>query len=516
LPVFAMRKIVKRFPGVVANNDVDLTIEAGEIHALLGENGAGKSTLMQIPYGFHSMDSGSILLDGEPVTINSPKDAIALGIGMVHQEFMLVRRFSVVENTVLGLNEDAGPMLDLRKAARRLRGLSDQHHLAIDPDAQVQHLPIGVQQRVEILKLLYRDARLLILDEPTAVLTTHEKDQLFTVLRGLRDQGRSIVIVTHKLQEILELADRVTVMRDGRVVDAVNTRQTTEKELARLMVGRDVNLRAYRVPVERGRAVLRVNGLHVRDDVGQEKVRGVSLDVHAGEIVGIAGVDGNGQSQLAEAIMHLRPAHQGQVFLDQREVTRLTVAQHRALGLSYIPADRRHVGAVTEMSVADNAILGSQRQRTRGLFLERRKIREYAERLVTRFGVRASGISAIAGKLSGGNLQKLILGREILQDAAAIVVEQPTRGLDVGAVEVVWLELLRERERGKAILLISAELEELMNLADRIAVMFEGRIVGILDAASVTQEKLGLMISGVARPDFLHAGPRDTRVGGFL
>ncbi len=498
MPAFAMRKIVKRFPGVVANNDVDLTIEAGEIHALLGENGAGKSTLMQILYGFHSMDSGSILIDGEPVAINSPKDAIALGIGMVHQEFMLVRRFSVVENTVLGLNEDAGPMLDLRKAARRLRSLSDQHHLAIDPDAQVQHLPIGVQQRVEILKLLYRDARLLILDEPTAVLTTHEKDQLFTVLRDLRDQGRSIVIVTHKLQEILELADRVTVMRDGRVVGAVTTRQTTEQELARLMVGRDVNLRAHRVPVERGRAVLRVNGLHVRDDVGQEKVRGVSLDVHAGEIVGIAGVDGNGQSQLAEAIMHLRPALHGQVFLDEREVTRLTVGQHRALGLSYIPADRRHVGAITEMSVADNAILGSQRARTRGLFLDRRKIREYAERLVARFGVRASGIGAMAGKLSGGNLQKLILGREILQDAAAIVVEQPTRGLDVGAVESVWLELLRERERGKAILLISAELEELMNLADRIAVMFEGRIVGILDSANVTQEKLGLMISGVA------------------
>jgi ABC-type uncharacterized transport system ATPase subunit len=498
LPTFAMRKIVKRFPGVVANNDVDLTIGAGEIHALLGENGAGKSTLMQILYGFHSMDSGSILIDGEPVEITSPKDAIALGIGMVHQEFMLVRRFSVVENTVLGLSPDAGPMLDLRKAARRLRSLSDQHHLAIDPDAQVQHLPIGVQQRVEILKLLYRDARLLILDEPTAVLTTYEKDQLFTVLRGLRDQGRSIVIVTHKLQEILELADRVTVMRDGRVVGTVTTQQTTEHELARLMVGRDVNLRANRVPVQPGRPVLRIDGLHVRDDVGQEKVRGVSLDVHAGEIVGIAGVDGNGQSQLAEAIMHLRPALQGQVFLDQHEVTRLTVAQHRALGLSYIPADRRHVGAITEMSVADNAILGSQRQRTRGLFLDRRKIREYAERLVTRFGVRASGIGAMAGKLSGGNLQKLILGREILQDAAAIVVEQPTRGLDVGAVESVWLELLRERERGKAILLISAELEELMNLADRIAVMFEGRIVGILDAASVTQEKLGLMISGVA------------------
>src|SRR3984885_8356896 len=489
-----MRKIVKRFPGVMANRDVDFTIEAGEIHALLGENGAGKSTLMQILYGFHSMDSGEILLDDKPVAIASPKDAIALGIGMVHQEFMLVRRFSVVENVVLGLEQK----LDLRQAASRLRSLSEQHHLAIDPDAQVQHLPIGVQQRVEILKLLYRDARLLIPDEPTAVLTSHERDQLFTVLRGLRAQGRSIVIVTHKLQEILELADRVTVMRDGRVVGAVTTLQTTEQELARLMVGRDVNLRAHRVPLERGRAVLRVNGLHVRDDVGQEKVRGVSLDVHAGEIVGIAGVDGNGQSQLAEAIMHLRPALRGQVFLDEHEVTGLTVAQHRALGLSYIPADRRHVGAIKEMSVADNAILGSQRQRTRGLFLDRRKIREYAARLVTRFGVRASGIGAIAGKLSGGNLQKLILGREILQDAAAIVVEQPTRGLDVGAVESVWLKLLRERERGKAILLISAELEELMNLADRIAVMFEGRIVGILEAASVTQEKLGLMISGVA------------------
>jgi len=493
LPTFAMRKIVKRFPGVLANRDVDLTIEAGEIHALLGENGAGKSTLMQILYGFHSMDSGQILIDGEPVEIASPRDAIALGIGMVHQEFMLVRRFSVVENTVLGLKA-----FDLRQAARRLRSLSDQHHLAIDPDAQVEHLPIGVQQRVEILKLLYRDARLLILDEPTAVLTTQEKDQLFTVLRGLRAQGRSVVIVTHKLQEILDLADRVTVMRDGRVVASVSTQQTSEQELAHLMVGRDVNLRAHRVPLERGRAVLRIKELHVRDDVGQEKVRGISLDVHAGEIVGIAGVDGNGQSQLAEAIMHVRPAHQGKVFLDDREVTRMTVAQHRALGLSHIPADRRHVGSITEMSLADNAILGSQRKRTRWGFLDKGKIREHAEKLITRFGVRPANINARAGKLSGGNLQKLILGREVLQDAAAMVVEQPTRGLDVGAVESVWVDLLKERERGKAILLISAELEELMNLADRIAVMFEGRIVGILDVANATQEKLGLMISGIA------------------
>ncbi len=524
MPPFEMRKIVKRFPGVVANHDVDLTIDAGEIHALLGENGAGKSTLMQILYGFHPMDSGSILIDGKQVEIASPRDSIGLGIGMVHQEFMLVRRFSVVENTVLGLKG-----LNLRKAARRLRTLSEQHHLAIDPYAQVQHLPVGVQQRVEILKLLYREARLLILDEPTAVLTTHEKDQLFTVLRGLRDQGRSIVIVTHKLQEIMDLADRITVMRDGKVVATASTRETTEQELARLMVGRDVNLallgretsqpgqrnlaampelarlmvgrdvnfRVRRVPVLRGQPVLRVDGLHVSDEVGQEKVRGVSLDVHRAEIVGIAGVDGNGQSELAEAIMNLRPTRGGSVFLNDREVTRLTVAQHRELGLSYVPADRRHVGSIPEMSIEANSILGSQRRRTRGPFLDKRKIREHAEELKRRFGVRA-GIGAAAGKLSGGNLQKLIFGREILQDTPAMVVEQPTRGLDVGAVESVWAELLRERERGKAILLISAELEELMNLADRIAVMFEGRIVGILDTASITAEKLGLMISGLS------------------
>ena len=495
MPRFAMRKIVKRFPGVVANDEVDFSVEAGEIHALLGENGAGKSTLMQILYGFYAMDSGSILVDDAPVTIASPKDAIALGIGMVHQEFMLVRRFSVVENVVLGLKETSGA-----KAAERLRRLSDEHQLAIDPYAQVQHLSIGVQQRVEILKLLYRDAQLLILDEPTAVLTTHEKDQLFAVLRGLRAEGRSIVIVTHKLQEILELADRVTVMRDGRVVGAVATHETSEQALARLMVGREVNLRTHRVPMERGHAVMRVENLRVHDDLGQEKVCGVSLAVHAGEIVGIAGVDGNGQSQLAEAIMHLRPTHQGSVFLEEREVTQLTIAQHRQLGLAFVPADRRHVGSVPALSLSDNAILGSQRQRVRGLFMDRRSIRVFAESLVVRFGVRAASLSAMAGKLSGGNLQKLILGREILRDAVALVVEQPTRGLDVGAVESVWRELLQERARGKAILLISAELEELMNLADRIAVMFEGRIVGILDTANLTVETLGLMISGVAQP----------------
>jgi general nucleoside transport system ATP-binding protein len=492
MPAFAMRKIVKRFPGVLANNDVNFAVEAGEIHALLGENGAGKSTLMQILYGFYPADSGSVLVDDREVSIQSSRDAIALGIGMVHQEFMLVRRFSVVENIVLGLKE-----LKLGHAVQRLQSLSTEHHLAIDPSAKVEDLPIGVQQRVEILKLLYRDARLLILDEPTAVLTTHEKDQLFTVLRSLRAQGRSIVIVTHKLQEILELADRVTVMRDGKVVGSALTKDTSEQELARLMVGRDVNLRAQREPVTQGKPVLRIDGVHANDNHGHERVRGVSLSVHAGEIVGIAGVDGNGQSQLAEAIMHLRPVTQGNVLVNNREVTSLSVAEHRKLGLAYVPADRRHVGSVPSLSVADNAILGSQRQRTRGFFLDTRSIAEFAGKLVGRFGVRAASLGMQAGKLSGGNLQKLILGREILADAAALVVEQPTRGLDVGAIEAVWAELLQERQRGKAVLLISAELEELMNLCDRIAVMFEGRIVGVLNATAMTTEKLGLMISGL-------------------
>ena len=357
-----MRRVVKRFPGVVANDCVDLTLEQGEIHALLGENGAGKSTLMHILYGFHRMDSGEILAHGEPVHLQSPKDAIELGIGMVHQEFMLVSPLSVVENVVLGLK--GGALLNLADASERLRHLSERHHLAIDPAARVSSLPIGVQQRVEILKLLYRDARVLILDEPTAVLTPQEKDHLFSVLRSLRADGRSIVIVTHKLHEIMELADSVTVMRDGRVVASLATTETTGNELARLMVGRDVNVHADKADIERGARVLSLDALHVRDESGQEKVRGFTLDVYAGEIVGIAGVDGNGQSELAQAVMGLLPVAQGKILLKDMDVTDESVARHREAGLSYIPADRRGVGSVVDFSITDNAILGSQRSNT--------------------------------------------------------------------------------------------------------------------------------------------------------
>jgi general nucleoside transport system ATP-binding protein len=492
-----MRNIVKRFPGVLANDHANLTIEAGEIHALLGENGAGKSTLMQILYGFHAMDSGEILIDGSPVRLRSTKDAIALGIGMVHQEFMLVRPFTVIENTILGLRESGRFALDLRKASQKLKALSDRHGLALDPDAEVQSLPIGVQQRVEILKLLYRDARLLILDEPTAVLTQQEKDRLFVVLRGLRTEGRSVVLVTHKLNEIMEIADRVTVMRDGKVIATRKVAETSEQQLTRLMVGRDVNLRTTKVPCASGKPLLQISDLRVSDGKGRERVCGVDLHVCVGEILGIAGVDGNGQSHLAEAIMHLRDVKSGRVLLDGADITHFSVTRHHAAGLAYIPADRRHVGSVTQMSVADNAVLGLHRKYARGIFRNIRKARATTGTLIERFGVRGAGIDFAAGKLSGGNLQKLILGREIMRGSRVLIVEQATRGLDVGAIEAVWGELLRERQEGKAILLISAELEELLNLADRIAVMFEGRIMGIVDATETSAEEIGSMMGGI-------------------
>ncbi len=494
-----MREIVKRFPGVLANDRVSLTVGHGEIHALLGENGAGKSTLMQILYGLYQRDSGEIRIDGEAVPLVDTTEAIGRGIGMIHQEFMLVRTLSVTENIVLGLaGGRLGGRLDLDAASARVRALSERHGLAIDPSALIEHLPIGVQQRVEILKLLYRDAHLMILDEPTAVLTPQEKDGLFAVLRALAAEGRSIIIVTHKLHEIMDLASRVTVMRDGRVTACVETAATSERELARLMVGRDVELKAIKTPQLRGPAVLSVDGLTAHDAAGLLRLSNVSLEVHAGEILGIAGVDGNGQPELAQALLGLCETDQGTIRLHGTDISGLTTAERRALGPAYIPADRRHVGSVPELSVADNAALGDQWRLTRigGLVRDDRAIHGHATELVRRFGVRAAGLDFPAGKLSGGNLQKLILAREIMREPRALVVEQPTRGLDVGAIETVWAELIAQRAAGKAILLISAELEEILNLADRIAVMFEGRIVGIVSAVDANPETIGLMMAG--------------------
>jgi simple sugar transport system ATP-binding protein len=500
-PALEMRGIVKRFPGVLANNHASLELMPGEVHALLGENGAGKSTLMQILYGSYGADAGEILLDGRPVAFASQREAIRSGIGMIHQDFMLVRRFRVVENVVLGLEGERG-MVDLGSAAERVKAISERHHLGVDPWALIEGLPVGVQQRVEIVKLLYRDARILILDEPTAVLTPQETGKLLATLRALAADGRSVIIVTHKLHEIIEVADRITIMRDGRTVATVRTAETDEAELARLMVGRDVLLKVSRPAQRRGEPVLAIRGLHVADDRGAPAVRGVDLTVHAGEIVGVAGVDGNGQSQLVEAVMGLRPATGGEVTLAGETITAASPAERGDRGMAYVPADRRGVGSVATLGIDDNAILGGQRRFTRfgAIFRDRRRIARHAETLVARFGVRTPDVRFHAGQLSGGNLQKLILGREIMRDPLALVVEQPTRGLDVGAIEGVWAEILAVRSQGKAILMVSAELEEIRNLADRIVVLHAGAVMGELDPEEASDELLGLMMAGMMQP----------------
>ena len=499
-PAVELKGIVKRFPGVLANDHTSLSVAPGEVHALLGENGAGKSTLMQILYGSFQADEGEILLDGHPALFAGQRDAIQSGIGMIHQDFMLVRPFTVVENVVLGLGAGRGGIIDLAGAAARIEDLSRRHGLNVDPWARIEHLPVGVQQRVEILKLLYRDARVLILDEPTAVLTPQETSTLLATLRSLAAEGRSIIIVTHKLHEIIEVADRVTIMRDGRTVATLDKHATTEAELARLMVGRDVALKVHRSPLRRGEPLLAVRELAVEDDRGEPAVRGIDLTLHAGEIVGIAGVDGNGQSQLVEALMGLRPAVGGSVAMEGAQMTDWPPVRRMSRGIAYVPADRRGVGSVGTLAIEDNAVLGGQRDfaRAGGILRDRARSRSHAQSLVGRFGVRTPGIRFPAGKLSGGNLQKLILGREIMRGPKLLVVEQPTRGLDVGAIEAIWAELLAAREQGKGILLISAELEEIRNLADRILVIYGGRFMGELSPEEASDQTIGLMMAGIA------------------
>jgi simple sugar transport system ATP-binding protein len=503
LPLVQLSGIVKRFPpDILANDSISLDIAAGEIHALLGENGAGKSTLMQILYGVYRKDAGEIRVDGQPRDFATPRDAIQAGIGMIHQEFMLVRPFTVAENMAMG-PAPAASRINLKAVAARITEIAEQYGLEVDPWARVDHLPLGVQQRVEILKLLYREARLLILDEPTAVLTPQEVGRLFEVLRALKAAGKSIVIVTHKLREVIDIADRVTVLRDGKAITTKPIDEVDEPQLARLMVGRDVVLRADKDEQAPGRPLLEVENLTVAGHAGRVRVRNLSLAVRSGEILGIAGVDGNGQSELVECLFGLRPAASGRVRLDGQDITGWTPAQRRVLHLAYLPADRRHVGSVGELSLADNGVLGWQRRyaRWRGLWRDRGRAATHARDLIKRFGVRAPGPDFPAGKLSGGNLQKVVLGREVMREPSVLLVEQPTRGLDVGAIETVWAELLAQRARGKGILLISAELEEILNLADRIAVLFDGEIMGILPVGEAAIETLGLMMAGRHQAD---------------
>jgi simple sugar transport system ATP-binding protein len=500
-PLLEMRNVTKRFPGVVANDNVSFDVVGGEVHTLLGENGAGKSTLMKILFGLYLPDEGQILLRGEPATITSPTSAIAQRVGMVHQHFMLVPSLTVAENVALGMPSTKGALTDLDLVAARINAISEQYGLSVDPNIEVWKLSVGERQRVEIIKALYRDAELLVLDEPTAVLTPQEVDDLFVILRRMTSEGTGIVFISHKLHEVLELSDRITVLRNGRVTGATTPAQTNRQQLAEMMVGREVKLAPDKPAVDRGEVRLSLRGVHVKGDRDTMAVNGVDLDVHSGEIVGIAGVSGNGQRELAETIAGLRPAESGStVTLDGVNITRATPADTRNAGLSYVPEERMKDGAIGEFDVSENLLLVNHRDkqfRKGGLF-DFDAIKTHCQRLVDNFAVKTPSLSTPTSSLSGGNIQKVIMARELDSNPRVVLAAQPTRGVDIGAAEYIHSQLVQQRTDGCAIVMISEDLDEILGLADRIAVMFEGRIVTIIDRADATKEQLGLAMAGAA------------------
>jgi simple sugar transport system ATP-binding protein len=501
-----MRGITKRYPGVVANDDIDLTVRPGEIHALLGENGAGKTTLMNILYGLARPNEGQILLDGEPVTIAGPSDAIDRGINMVHQHFMLVPVLTVAENILLGDEVMAGPLfLDRREARRRILEFGKRFGFEIDPDAKVGSLSVGWQQRVEILKALYRNARILVLDEPTAVLTPQETEEIFAVLRRLAEDGHSIIFISHKLYEVLEIADRITVIRRGRVVGERLPKETDEDDLAELMVGREVQLTVDRGQSHPGAVALSVTDLHARDDRGSEVVKGVSFEIRAGEILGIAGVAGNGQDELVEALLGLRHPTSGQVFLNDRDMTGQTPRNMNEAGVAYVPADRHRFGLVLPFTIADNLVLTSYYRRpyARGPLRVDDVIEEHGQSAIREFDIRTPSADVGAGTLSGGNQQKVVVAREFERELKLLVLDQPTRGLDVGSIEFIHRQVIAKRDAGTAVLLVSAELDEVLEMSDRIAVMYSGEIVGIADGRTADKADIGVLMAtgGRERPE---------------
>jgi simple sugar transport system ATP-binding protein len=499
--VLEMRHVTKRFPGIVANDDVSFDLGLGEVHALLGENGAGKSTLMNVLYGLYHPDEGEILIKGQPVRLGSPSAAIDAGVGMVHQHFMLIPVMSVAENIVLATEPRRnGVLLDYATAEGRVADISARFGLAVDPHARIEDITVGQQQRVEILKALYREADILVLDEPTAVLTPQEAQELFEIIRGLTAQGKSIVFISHKLNEVLEIADRITVLRRGKLIETLPAAGATEESLARLMVGREVLLRVEKGPPKPERPLLAIDGLRVFDDRGIEKVRGVSFQARAGEIVGIAGIDGNGQTELIDALSGLRRVHEGTVSLDGEDVTSKSVLGHFTAGLGHIPEDRQRRGLVLEFSIAENLSLHDFRHAPDSRFgwLFPRSMIERARRLIAEFDVRGGGPQTRGGALSGGNQQKVVLAREIDRNPKVLIAAQPTRGLDVGAIEFVHRRIVEERDEGRAVVLVSLELEEILSLSDRILVMYEGEIVGEFPPTA-TEEELGIAMTGGGR-----------------
>jgi general nucleoside transport system ATP-binding protein len=501
--VLELRGITKRFPGVVANDHVDLDLQAGEVHALLGENGAGKSTLMNILYGLYRPDEGEIVLKGKPVVFGSAKDAIDRGIGMVHQHFMLIPVMTVAENIVLEIEpRRAGVLLDYNEAVERVREISTRYGLAVDPTAKVENISVGQQQRVEILKALYRGAEILILDEPTAVLTPQEAGELFGIIKSLQEGGTSIIFISHKLNEVLEIADRVTVLRRGKMIDTVPREGATEEGLAKMMVGREVLLRVEKPPPQTGDVLLEVRDLEVEDDRGLPAVRGVSLSVRAGEIVGLAGVEGNGQSELIEAITGLRGASSGEVVVAGQVIAHPTARKMLDVGVGHIPEDRQRRGLVLEFSIAENIALHDYNKPPASRFgwLFPRRLVQRARSLIREFDVRGGGPQTPGGALSGGNQQKVVAAREVDRDPKVLIAAQPTRGLDVGAIEYLHRRLVEERDEGRAILLVSLELDEVLSLSDRILVMYEGRIVGE-HKGDVTEEEIGLEMLGARRKE---------------
>jgi len=497
-----MQGITKRFPGVLSNKNVNIELRSGEVLAILGENGAGKTTLMNILYGLYQPDTGQILINERPVNISSPREAILHGIGMVHQHFMLVPTLTVSENVALGLPSPKGLVIDLQGVARRIKEISATYGLSIHPDAYVWQLSVGEQQRVEIVKALYRGANLLILDEPTSVLTPQESNELILLLKKMADNGTPIILISHKLNEVMAVSNRVTVLRDGEVVATVNTAQTSPEELARKMVGREMPSFIREGKSSPGRAVLELKDVWAFGDKGPTALAGVSLDVKAGEILGIAGVSGNGQKELAEAVSGLRKTAKGQVLLNGKVITNLPPNRIIREGLGYIPEDRLHVGTISSFAVWENLILKDHHlpPYSRSIFLQYGRIKNICSSLVSRYGVKTPSLETSTGRLSGGNIQRVVLAREITRGPVALVAASPTRGLDIAATQYVHTNLLEARKSGIGVLLISEDLEELLRLCDRIAVMYGGRIMKVMPVEEADERTLGLLMAGVSEP----------------